>query len=129
MEAAEASTQQFNKGSVATVQKVGQQKVDLCYIYCCGRSNHTFDECRFKDATCRACKKKGHLASVCRSRKQGQEKPPKAPKKRYRKSHQTKWVQADGEESADDSEPELPMHKIGPSSTHPITVTLNINGK
>ena len=88
MEAAEASTQQFSKGGAAAVHKV-DQKGDPCYR--CGRSNHTSDECRFKDATCHACEKKGHLASVCQSRKQGQER--QAQKKRYRKFHRAKWVQ------------------------------------
>ena len=68
-EAAEASTQEFNKGNPASVRRMTQP----CYR--CGRHNHTPDECRFKDATCHVCKKKGHLANVCHQRKQGQKKP------------------------------------------------------
>lgn len=34
----------------------------------CGKSNHKATECYYKETTCSYCKKKGHLAKVCRSR-------------------------------------------------------------
>ena len=34
---------------------------------CCG-SSHSRSACKFKDATCRNCGKRGHIAKVCRSR-------------------------------------------------------------
>ena len=34
----------------------------------CGRSNHKPTECYFKDASCRKCKKKGHIECMCQSR-------------------------------------------------------------
>ena len=33
----------------------------------CGLTNHSRDECRYKNATCYKCKKVGHLQSECRS--------------------------------------------------------------
>ena len=96
---------------------------------------HTPTVCRFKDATCHACNKKGHLASACWSKTLVQEKQEpkksavKAPKKRYGKYQRAKWVQAEEGGGSGDSEPELPMHKIEHSSTHPITVTLDVNDK
>uniref|UniRef100_A0A915PA01 CCHC-type domain-containing protein n=1 Tax=Meloidogyne floridensis TaxID=298350 RepID=A0A915PA01_9BILA len=33
----------------------------------CGRTDHWRNDCRFKDVTCNKCKKKGHIAKVCRS--------------------------------------------------------------
>ena len=36
--------------------------------YRCGGGSHKASECKFKDAECHYCKKKGHIARVCRSR-------------------------------------------------------------
>lgn len=35
------------------------------------KTGSTPEECRFKEAECRACKKKGHIAKACRSRPEG----------------------------------------------------------
>lgn len=35
--------------------------------YCCGKINYTASQCKFKEATCHKCQKKGHIVSVCRS--------------------------------------------------------------
>ena len=40
-----------------------------CYRY--GKINHTPSTCRFLDSHCHHCGKKGHIRSVCRSKKQG----------------------------------------------------------
>ena len=45
--------------------------------YRCG-GNHLAPACKHKDTECRFCKKKGHLARVCRSKK-SLENPPKKP--------------------------------------------------
>ena len=45
--------------------------------YCCGES-HLATQCRHKDTTCRYCKKRGHLAKVCKI-KERKESAPKAP--------------------------------------------------
>ena len=34
--------------------------------YRCGATDHWASMCRFKDATCHKCKKRGHIAKVCR---------------------------------------------------------------
>ena len=51
----------------------------------CGKSNHNPKDCKFQDATCHACGKKGHIAPACRSNPKygkpqfpGQRKPQKA---------------------------------------------------
>src|SRR5258706_3855380 len=36
--------------------------------YRCGNSNHSKDDCYFKEAQCRNCNKTGHIAKVCRSK-------------------------------------------------------------
>ena len=37
----------------------------------CGMSNHTREQCRYKNATCYRCQKTGHLQSECRSKPVG----------------------------------------------------------
>ena len=36
--------------------------------YSCGKSDHKRADCKYKDATCRNCSLKGHIASVCRQK-------------------------------------------------------------
>lgn len=59
MQASEASTQQFSKSSTTAVHKVEYQP---CHH--CGKTNHTPDRCRFKNASCHNCNKKGIYVSL-----------------------------------------------------------------
>ncbi|XP_071145297.1 uncharacterized protein [Mytilus edulis] len=79
METAEKNAQDIQaSGTIGTFQKQinkvsksytrnnsGNSKQGDCYR--CG-GNHLAAECRFKDAKCHSCKKKGHIAKKCRSK-------------------------------------------------------------
>ncbi|VDI65612.1 Hypothetical predicted protein [Mytilus galloprovincialis] len=57
---------QINKVSKSyTRNNSGNSKQGDCYR--CG-GNHLAAECRFKDAKCHSCKKKGHIAKKCRNK-------------------------------------------------------------
>ena len=43
--------------------------------YRCGKTNHDSKDCRFAEAICNYCKKKGHIATVCRKKKGAQRSP------------------------------------------------------
>ena len=98
MEAAEASTQQFNRDSAPTVHYVHQP----CNY--CGRSNHASTDCCYKGAMCHFCKKRGHLASICRAKKQNQgavafsKAPPRGSKTQFRK-FKSKWMKVKDEDT------------------------------
>ena len=59
--------------SEATPMEIGavtmQGHQQLCA--CCGKAGHVKADCRFKDADCRTCGKKGHLPNVFRSGSKG----------------------------------------------------------
>ena len=55
--------------------------------YCCG-GPHFATECQLKDSECKNCKKKGHLARVCRSKKAENSRPPQKCKKTRRANPQ-----------------------------------------
>ena len=79
-----------------------QQREHLCYQ--CGGA-HSTATCRFKDAVCHKCKKKGHLARVCRSSTQQQ--PARLAANRLNQSHTprtTHQVAADDDCVSDTSE-------------------------
>ena len=37
----------------------------------CGKPDHLADKCRFKDAICNHCKRKGHIQAACRTKSSG----------------------------------------------------------
>ena len=94
MEAAETNAQQLkgelHVGKVAngsTAENAAGEKP--CHR--CGRRGHKDWECHFKDFICNHCKKKGHLARVCRSRTQTQDTD----------ISQTDWWQRQGAEQTE----------------------------
>ena len=65
MEAAERNTKLWKGNGDAPIQRVTPSQ--SCYQ--CGATNHLPGECRFRDEVCHACKKRGYIAKVCRSKK------------------------------------------------------------
>lgn len=65
-----------NRGStvnyISKKQKgpVKKQK-DRPTCFCCGKSNHKANDCRFREFTCNACCKKRHLKVICKSNGEG----------------------------------------------------------
>ena len=71
MEAAERETKAL-KPATSTIHKFASQdsrRKEWSSCYCCGRSTHGPADCRFREADCRNCGKKGHIAPVCRSKR------------------------------------------------------------
>ena len=73
MEAAEKNApfvntqdQSIKKVNIHQKQRMAQPSASTpCFR--CGKANHTPKDCKFRDATCHTCGKKGHIAPVCRS--------------------------------------------------------------
>jgi len=67
MEAADANvTKLQNDDHTAPVNRTDSFKSQkICYR--CGGNDHAPTACRYKDFTCNKCKKRGHLAKVCKS--------------------------------------------------------------
>jgi len=80
-------------------------------FYRCG-AKHKATDCKFKDAECNFCKKKGHIAKVCHS------------KLKMQKS-ETHQMHADN-----DCEPRNThfFHTQGSSCSSPILITVKVNG-
>ena len=98
--------------------------------YRCGRFNHNPKDCRFRNAACHFCKKKGHIASVCRA-KQSPKSGGKAHKTGGGKNlgprpPSTKWVDAVEPETGED---DLQLYVIGERSSHLYYVDMSVNGK
>ena len=80
--------------------------------YRCG-GKHEASKCKYKDYECHYCRKKGHLASVCRKKK----------KDSQTQSEQTHQVVADSS-----SEEEYTMYSISSKATKPLIVGVKLNG-
>lgn len=110
-----------------------QSKVE-CYR--CG-GDHYATKCKFIDADCRLCGKKGHLARVCRSRKekpQQQKNPPKAntghPPQPQQNNRQHPTHNLDHKSHplpmGDSDQEDYPLFTL-PSAGKPIVVSVSVN--
>ena len=80
--------------------------------YRCGKNDHVADNCYYKEAVCNKCKRKGHLAKVCRT-KQPQLKD----------EARAQWMGR-----SPTPEDDLPLYSVSSHCTKPITVDIEING-
>ena len=70
MECADKDTKAFKSTDplIKTIGAFPQQSTDRAQnCYCCGHSNHTPANCKFKDARCLKCKKIGYIVPACQS--------------------------------------------------------------
>lgn len=123
--------QASGSGPVKVINKIsrhqpkGQQfqgysgKRDECYR--CG-GNHKAHECRFREAKCHHCKKKGHIAKKCRSK---QVSDTKHSVKTGAFQKKTNYVEAtsSGEEEL------YSIYSVGSERTDPYKVSVSVNGK
>ena len=83
--------------------------------YRCG-AKHKASDCKFRDAECHFCKKKGHIAKMCRSKAKMQQ-------------NQTRTNQLHSTETPGDETLEYSLfHTQGQKSPAPIQITLAVNG-
>ena len=90
----------------------------------CG-GNHSKDDCRFKDAECHFCRKKGHIAKVCRSKAKST-----TSSRQQRNRPKTKSTQRTcqvSEETEDDASYNL-FAVRNERASPPIEVTVQVNG-
>ena len=130
MVAAERSAKSL-KATEQAVHKLGASRSALSSLcYRCGRENHEAKDCRFRDATCHFCKKKGHIAPACRS-KASQKSTSRSERRPVQVKHQqrTQYVSAN-DEQPDTSDPEeLSLFAIGEQASRPLYTELLVDGK
>ena len=115
LEAAERQANEL-KGTEPAVLHVGAAQPptnEACYR--CGSTRHKQIDCKFKQAVCHGCRKRGHIRRVCRSQAKGMQQP-----------QRTKWVEAQGEQEPDE---EYGIYSVRMSSPSPILVDVEVEGK
>ena len=95
--------------------------------YRCG-GKHSPHECRFKDAECRSCGKKGHLARACRSKPKPQQPSGSNSQRGRRRTQTTHHLGDTVDENAEDT---YSMFKVttGKTRATPLMVTVKVNNK
>lgn len=95
----------FHRGNLPLHIEMQQRK----YIQCkhCGYTNHLSDSCRFKNAICRTCNKRGHMQKVCTESKR----------------EVSKGVLMGNEIALVDNEYQRPDYNIERSASHEVTGT------
>ena len=79
------------------------------------------ESCKFKQAICHKCKKRGHIKRACRSRGGPVHQPAHGRRER------TKWVGA--ENSCSESDEEFSVYTVKVNTPHPILVDIKVHGK
>ena len=135
MEAAERNAKSL-KSTPAAVHKLNvRRNTPASPCYRCGRSNHASKDCRFRDAECHQCKKKGHIAAACRThplpngRPAGKQQKTTDGSQRRRNPQRTRWVAAEDHESGASDTEELQLFAIGERSSRPLQADVLIEGK
>ena len=134
MERADTHTQSF-KDSEPPIRKVSRQiprSENSRPCRNCGRTNHSREDCRFRDATCYACGKRGHIAPACKSAPAQKFLSKKGTsRKSYRETAKTHRLDDDkhSHSSEDSRSGEFELHFMGKSSTEPVQVQMMVNGK
>ena len=93
--------------------------------YRCGRSNHIHSQCRFKDAICHCCKKRGHLQVMCRKKAEQISTEPTrlrlVMKAQKQNNSKMKWM------SVSDDEDSLALFNLQRGESPPYQVKVLIN--
>ena len=136
MEAADANVTKLQIGEAsAPINRTETATKKTCYR--CGGHSHAPGDCRFREYTCNKCKKKGHLAKMCRKPDQAEmpspppqkgRKPPQAgAQHKSRNSRQYRQTNTIREPIAEDTI--APLFNVNGKSANPITVALDVNSK
>ncbi len=99
----------------------------VCYR-CDG--DHRASDCRFQDVECHHCKKKGHIAHVCRSKpKPAPQKGRNVSDKHRRRNRGTQPPQTTHTlvEEPDDDAPVYTIFKLSGQSVGPLVVTMQVD--
>ena len=94
-------------------------KRDDCYR--CG-GNHRAHECRFKDAKCHKCKKRGHIAKKCRNKQNSDSDKTVKSGAYHKRAHYL-------EDSGSDEDELFSIFSVGSVKTDPYKVNVRVNGK
>ena len=94
----------------------------------CGEC-HAADRCRFRNAVCHYCGKKGHIARVCRTRENSKGGRPRKMQRNQRPQPQktNTVVDAPSEETQNVVEVEYPIFHTSASKRAPLVATLKVN--
>ena len=117
------SLQGQQKPTVMTLHRGGQkppQKTKSNHVcYRCRNTQHLVRNCPFKGAECHSCKKKGHLAKVCRSKTRSTNRPQPERSQTKKNTHLF---------SMDEPEEDDVLFRMTTPRAPPIQVILNLNG-
>ena len=119
MEAAERDAKALKEPTAVIQQVSNPSKQSQCFH--CGGKHHEAKNCRFREAVCHSCGKRGHIVRVCPAKKVASKRA------HPRKLAPTRWISSDTAEESASSTEDLQVFNIGRRSAAPITVTVSVD--
>ena len=126
VEAADLKAKELQSSESAQLRKVEQippTRKNKKPCYRCGKQDHSPSDCKYRDFVCRKCSKKGHLAKVCRSRSQSDDKPADA---RNSTNKKTNWVNT-GESTIETLKGDETIFCVKETNNRSLHVELELN--
>ena len=111
-----ASKEKHKSGGTGNSQTGNSQKP--CFR--CSKTNHSPDNCRYKNAVCRFCKKKGHIESNCFGKKKRSEG--------QRATHHLEDDAYQSEQHCGDTYHNYSIYELSNCRDQALTTTLILNG-
>ena len=97
----------------------------------CGRSNHDKKDCHNQESVCHFCKKKGHIASVCRAKK-GQPKKgsfqSSTQRAQYMETIESQDTPSQGTEKEDLVDSAFLIAHLDELPSHPFRTNIEVDG-
>ena len=109
-------------------KREGNRDAKACYR--CGRTNHNPTECYFKEAVCRRCGIKGHIARACKN-KLAAGGQPQDHRSTFGKKPQTRahhLVDDQQDEADSDEYSQYALNTMSRERTKPMMVSVSLNG-
>ena len=128
LESVERSTHVMKSSKPGVSVEANVKAINTQPCYRCGRKDNAPAHCKFKDAVCHSCGKRGHISPACRGKKRDDTRKQFSTFKTRGRRNTTKWVSTSMEDNSDSSD-DFTLFTFRNKSTPPILIDLELSNR